>query len=94
MVLLRNAFAVRFAVAAHLEPDVLIIDEVLAVGDAGFQKKCLDTMEGLRSGGRTGSLRIAQSGVGGEFMHQVCLDRWGGVASKKTEIKERLFNRI
>jgi lipopolysaccharide transport system ATP-binding protein len=42
-----------FAVAAHLEPDVLIVDEVLAVGDAGFQKKCLDKMEGLRSGGRT-----------------------------------------
>src|SRR3989441_740365 len=39
-----------FAVAAHLEPDVLIVDEVLAVGDAGFQKKCLDAMEGLRSG--------------------------------------------
>jgi len=42
-----------FAVAAHLEPDVLIVDEVLAVGDVGFQKKCLDSMEGLRSGGRT-----------------------------------------
>ncbi|HEY6288938.1 MAG TPA: ABC transporter ATP-binding protein, partial [Nitrospiraceae bacterium] len=42
-----------FAVAAHLEPDVLIVDEVLAVGDAGFQKKCLDAMEGMRSGGRT-----------------------------------------
>jgi homopolymeric O-antigen transport system ATP-binding protein len=42
-----------FAVAAHLDPDVLIVDEVLAVGDAGFQKKCLSTMEGLRSGGRT-----------------------------------------
>ncbi len=42
-----------FAVAAHLEPDVLIVDEVLAVGDAGFQKKCLEAMEGLRSGGRT-----------------------------------------
>jgi lipopolysaccharide transport system ATP-binding protein len=42
-----------FAVAAHLDPDVLIVDEVLAVGDAGFQKKCLDAMEGLRSGGRT-----------------------------------------
>jgi homopolymeric O-antigen transport system ATP-binding protein len=42
-----------FAVAAHLDPDVLIIDEVLAVGDAGFQKKCLGVMEDLRSGGRT-----------------------------------------
>ena len=42
-----------FAVAAHLEPDVLIIDEVLAVGDAGFQKKCLETIDNLRSGGRT-----------------------------------------
>src|SRR5882762_3608327 len=42
-----------FAVAAHLDPDILIIDEVLAVGDAGFQKKCLNAMEDLRSGGRT-----------------------------------------
>jgi len=42
-----------FAVAAHLEPDVLIVDEVLAVGDAGFQKKCLNAMEGLRNSGRT-----------------------------------------
>jgi lipopolysaccharide transport system ATP-binding protein len=42
-----------FAVAAHLEPDVLIIDEVLAVGDAGFQKKCLSVMQDLRKGGRT-----------------------------------------
>ncbi len=42
-----------FAVAAHLDPDVLIVDEVLAVGDAGFQKKCIATMADLRSGGRT-----------------------------------------
>jgi lipopolysaccharide transport system ATP-binding protein len=42
-----------FAVAAHLDPDVLIVDEVLAVGDAGFQKKCLNVMEDLRNGGRT-----------------------------------------
>jgi len=42
-----------FAVAAHLDPDILIIDEILAVGDAGFQKKCLNAMEDLRSGGRT-----------------------------------------
>src|ERR1044071_8373052 len=42
-----------FAVAAHLDPDVLLVDEVLAVGDAGFQKKCINAMEGLRGSGRT-----------------------------------------
>ena len=42
-----------FAVAAHLEPDILLVDEVLAVGDAGFQRKCLHTMDELRSTGRT-----------------------------------------
>jgi lipopolysaccharide transport system ATP-binding protein len=42
-----------FAVAAHMEPDVLFVDEVLAVGDAEFQKKCLNAMDDLRSGGRT-----------------------------------------
>jgi lipopolysaccharide transport system ATP-binding protein len=43
-----------FAVAAHLEPEILLIDEVLAVGDAAFQKKCLGKMEEVASGeGRT-----------------------------------------
>ena len=42
-----------FAVAAHLEPDVLLVDEVLAVGDAEFQKKCLGAMRHIGSGGRT-----------------------------------------
>jgi lipopolysaccharide transport system ATP-binding protein len=42
-----------FAVAAHLEPEVLLIDEVLAVGDAAFQKKCLDKMEDVGQKGRT-----------------------------------------
>ena len=42
-----------FAVAAHLEPDVLILDEVLAVGDASFQKKCLGKMQDVASHGRT-----------------------------------------
>jgi lipopolysaccharide transport system ATP-binding protein len=43
-----------FAVAAHLEPEILIVDEVLAVGDADFQKKCLGKMENVsRSDGRT-----------------------------------------
>jgi lipopolysaccharide transport system ATP-binding protein len=42
-----------FAVAAHLEPDILIVDEVLAVGDMQFQKKCLDRMGQVAKGGRT-----------------------------------------
>jgi lipopolysaccharide transport system ATP-binding protein len=42
-----------FAVAAHVEPDVLLVDEVLAVGDAAFQKKCLTAMGDMRSVGRT-----------------------------------------
>ncbi|MGC1308446.1 MAG: polysaccharide ABC transporter ATP-binding protein [Phormidesmis sp.] len=42
-----------FAVAAHLEPEILIIDEVLAVGDAKFQKKCLGKMEEVSGEGRT-----------------------------------------
>lgn len=42
-----------FAVAAHLEPEILLVDEVLAVGDARFQKKCLDKMETVGKQGRT-----------------------------------------
>jgi lipopolysaccharide transport system ATP-binding protein len=42
-----------FAVAAHLEPEILIVDEVLAVGDVRFQRKCLDKMEGVSKEGRT-----------------------------------------
>jgi lipopolysaccharide transport system ATP-binding protein len=42
-----------FAVAAHLEPEILLVDEVLAVGDAAFQKKCLGKMEDIAGKGRT-----------------------------------------
>ncbi|MCX6854923.1 MAG: polysaccharide ABC transporter ATP-binding protein [Verrucomicrobia bacterium] len=42
-----------FAVAAHLEPEVLVVDEVLAVGDAEFQKKCMGKMGEVAKGGRT-----------------------------------------
>ena len=43
-----------FSVAAHMEPDILIVDEVLAVGDAEFQKKCLGKMEEVtKQEGRT-----------------------------------------
>lgn len=42
-----------FSVAAHLEPDILLIDEILAVGDIAFQKKCLDKIQGFREKGIT-----------------------------------------
>lgn len=42
-----------FAVAAHLEPEILLVDEVLAVGDSEFQKKCLGKMDEISRGGRT-----------------------------------------
>jgi lipopolysaccharide transport system ATP-binding protein len=42
-----------FSIAAHLDPEILIVDEVLAVGDAAFQKKCLGKMEKVASEGRT-----------------------------------------
>ena len=42
-----------FSVAAHLEPEILIVDEVLAVGDASFQRKCLNKMQSVSEQGRT-----------------------------------------
>ena len=42
-----------FSVAAHLEPEILVVDEVLAVGDAEFQKKCIGKMQDVSQGGRT-----------------------------------------
>ena len=42
-----------FSVAAHLEPDILIVDEVLSVGDSNFQRKCMNKMESVTGSGRT-----------------------------------------
>src|SRR5439155_13444337 len=42
-----------FAIAAHLEPEILVVDEVLAVGDLEFQDKCLGKMDEVSRGGRT-----------------------------------------
>lgn len=42
-----------FAVAAQIEPDILLLDEIFAVGDAEFQQKCLQTIQGLRARGTT-----------------------------------------
>ena len=53
-----------FSVAAHMEPDILIVDEVLAVGDAEFQKKCLGKMEEVtKQEGRTILLFVSHNMV-------------------------------
>ena len=60
-----------FAVAAHLEPEILIVDEVLAVGDAAFQKKCLGKMGEVAQRGPHGAVRQPQHGG-----RQVALQPW------------------
>jgi lipopolysaccharide transport system ATP-binding protein len=62
-----------FAVAAHLEPEILIVDEVLAVGDAGFQKKCLGKMQDVSQGGRTVIFVSHNMGVISHLCNQVIL---------------------
>ena len=63
-----------FAVAAHLEPEILIVDEVLAVGDAQFQKKCLGKMEEVSlAGGRTVLFVSHQMGAIAQFCNKAIL---------------------
>ena len=47
-----------FAIAAHLDPDILLLDEVLAVGDAAFQSRCIERINQLRNAGRRSSLSL------------------------------------
>ena len=57
-----------FGVAAFLEPDVLLVDEVLAVGDASFQQRCLDRMREVLAAGHDARPRLARSrGSGGDM---------------------------
>jgi lipopolysaccharide transport system ATP-binding protein len=76
-----------FAVAAHLEPEILVVDEVLAVGDAEFQKKCLGKMKEVAGYGRTilfvshnitAVAAICQSGI---YMKNGFVDRAGSIDS-------------
>lgn len=65
-----------FAVAAHLEPEILFVDEVLAVGDAAFQKKCLGKMGAVARSGRTVVLVSHNMGAISELCtHGALLDR-------------------
>jgi lipopolysaccharide transport system ATP-binding protein len=68
-----------FAVAAHLEPDILIVDEVLAVGDAAFQKKCLGKMKDVGQQGRTVLFVSHNMGAISEFCDRAILLGGGAI---------------
>lgn len=69
-----------FAVAAHLEPEILIVDEVLAVGDAEFQKRCLGKMKDVAGSGRT-VLFVSHNLIAVESLcHKACLINAGRIA--------------
>jgi lipopolysaccharide transport system ATP-binding protein len=74
-----------FAVAAHLEPDTLIVDEVLAVGDVAFQKKCLGKMGDVAASGRT-VLLVSHNMAAVENMcsRALLLDRGKAIAAGPT----------
>lgn len=76
-----------FAVAAHLEPEILIIDEVLAVGDAEFQKKCLNKMGDVAQTGKTVIFVSHNMGaIEGLCERVVWLDKGQIIADEKPEV--------
>jgi len=70
-----------FAVAAHLEPEILVVDEVLAVGDSQFQKKCLGKMEDVGKEGRTVIFVSHNMSAVGQLCDQACLLESGSVVN-------------
>ena len=81
-----------FAVAAHLEPEVLLVDEVLAVGDASFQAKCLGRLEEIGNEGRT-VIFVSHSmpSIQRLCSHAILLDRGGVVAQGATSEVVRAY---
>ena len=84
-----------FAVAAHLEPEILLVDEVLAVGDAIFQKKCLGKMETIANKGRT-VLFVSHNIAAIEALCSRCLMLSTGTLAfigTTTEVTEKYLNK-
>lgn len=76
-----------FAVAAHLEPEILVVDEVLAVGDAAFQKKCLGKMGDVSRGGRTVLFVSHNMGAVTQLCSKAMLLKQGTVAEYSTDVE-------
>ena len=76
-----------FAVAAHLEPEILLVDEVLAVGDAEFQKKCMGKMESVAEEGRTVLFVSHSMNVIENLCQAVILLDSGRIREKSTDVR-------
>ncbi len=84
-----------FAVAAHLDSEILLVDEVLAVGDAAFQKKCLGKMENVAKAGRTVIFVSHNLGAVRNLCSRVILLDQGTVLSdKNTDESIEIYNRL
>lgn len=75
-----------FAVAAHLEPEILIVDEVLAVGDVAFQKKCLSRMNTVGATGRTVLFVSHNMSAIEQLCNSVIMLRQGEIAEKSQDV--------
>ena len=73
-----------FAVAAHLEPEILIVDEVLAVGDAQFQKKCLGKMEEVGKDGRQYYLSVTTWVLWQTLYQRNFARKWAGASCRRS----------
>lgn len=80
-----------FAVAAHLEPEILVVDEVLAVGDAQFQKKCLGKMEDIGKEGRT-VLFVSHNMAAIENLCDICICLKDGCILTKGRTKDVILS--
>jgi lipopolysaccharide transport system ATP-binding protein len=80
-----------FAVAAQLEPEILIVDEVLAVGDTGFQKKCLGKMQEVSAGGRT-VLFVSHQMAAIQNLCQTCIHLAQGRVAFRGDVQGALSN--
>lgn len=75
-----------FAVAAHLEPDILVVDEVLAVGDVAFQKKCMSRMNEVGASGRTVLFVSHNMSAIEQLCNSVIMLRQGQIAEKSQDV--------
>jgi lipopolysaccharide transport system ATP-binding protein len=81
-----------FAVAAHLEPEILIVDEVLAVGDAEFQRRCIGKMSEVAKGGRTVLFVSHNMGAVERLCERVIWLRRGAIAGAYDDVRSGVLS--